>query len=137
MRRCDIDTGGVLWLYRPSHHKNSYRGKSRTIVLGPKAQELVRGFFTPILADYLFNPVKAIEEKQVELAAKRKSKRPPSQVARGVARREKGLGRFFREKYSRSSYGLAVDRACDRAFPLPATLSQKKGTRLPGSGGNG
>ncbi|MBA4191424.1 MAG: hypothetical protein C0467_25875 [Planctomycetaceae bacterium] len=31
IRRCDIDMGGVTWVYRPSHHKNSHRGKSRTI----------------------------------------------------------------------------------------------------------
>ena len=56
LRRCDIDTGGAVWLYRPPRHKGSWRGKSRVIALGPKAQALVRQFFTPDLDDYLFSP---------------------------------------------------------------------------------
>jgi integrase len=29
VRRCDIDTGGPIWLYRPPHHKTAHRGKVR------------------------------------------------------------------------------------------------------------
>jgi integrase len=45
IRRCDIDTGGTVWLYKLSHHKTSHRGKSRVIAIGPKAQELLKQFF--------------------------------------------------------------------------------------------
>jgi integrase len=38
IRRCDIDTSGPIWLYKPPHHKNAWRGKSRTVPIGPKAQ---------------------------------------------------------------------------------------------------
>ena len=31
------------------------------------------------------------------------------------------------ETYDRGSYGLAIDRACDRAFPPPEPLAQRKG----------
>ena len=31
------------------------------------------------------------------------------------------------ETYDRGSYGLAIDRACDRTFPPPAPLAQRKG----------
>jgi integrase len=47
IRRCDIDMGGAIWLYKPPHHKNAHRGKDRTVAVGPKAQELLREFFTP------------------------------------------------------------------------------------------
>jgi integrase len=30
------------------------------------------------------------------------------------------------EKYDRGSYGVAVDRACDKAFPAPAPLAQRE-----------
>jgi hypothetical protein len=49
--------GGRLWLYRPPHHKTAHRGKDRPIVLGPKARDLVREFFTPAPDDSLFSPV--------------------------------------------------------------------------------
>jgi integrase len=41
VRRCDLDTGGPTWLYKPSHHKTAHRGKARVIALGPKAQALL------------------------------------------------------------------------------------------------
>lgn len=125
IRRCDIDTGGSLWIYRPSRHKNSYRGHSRTIVLGPKAQELIRSYFTPSLEDYLFSPVRAFEERRDEKAANRKSKRTPSQNARD-ARRCANPKVIYASKYNRSSYGLAIDRACDQAYPLPESIAQRK-----------
>jgi integrase len=123
VRRCDIDTGGPLWQYLPPHHKTAHRGKSRTIILGPKAQALVRDFFTPVRDDFLFSPVRAAEERRVERAAKRRSKRPPSQVNRD-ARRRSAPKRHYRSKYDRGSYGLAIDRACDQAFPLPPALAR-------------
>ena len=94
-------------------------------MLGPKAQALVREFFTPTLDDYLFCPVRAAEERRAERATKRKSKRPPSQVARDAGRRVTPK-RYYRTKYDRGSYGLAIDRACAKAFPLPAALAPRK-----------
>src|SRR5579872_56647 len=41
LRRCDIEMGGTVWLYKPKKHKTAWRGKSRTVVIGPKAQELL------------------------------------------------------------------------------------------------
>ena len=49
IRRSEIDLGGDVWLYRPTHHKNSHRGKSRVITLGPRAQKLLREYFTPAI----------------------------------------------------------------------------------------
>jgi integrase len=56
LRRADIDTGGSVWLYKPKMHKTTWRGKSRTIAIGPKAQELLKKFFTPDRNAYLFSP---------------------------------------------------------------------------------
>jgi integrase len=44
MRACDIDTNDRVWLYRPQHHKNAYRGHSRLIPLGPRCQAVLREF---------------------------------------------------------------------------------------------
>jgi integrase len=34
------------WEYKPTHHKNTHRGHTRTIVLGPKSQEILKPILT-------------------------------------------------------------------------------------------
>jgi integrase len=41
IRRVDIDRSRDIWLYKPEHHKTEHKGKSRVILLGPKAQEIL------------------------------------------------------------------------------------------------
>jgi integrase len=133
VRRCDIDTGGPTWLYRPPHHKNAHRGKSRTVPIGPRAQEVLREYFTPDIGAYLFSPRRAVEEQLAERSAQRKTPRYPSHMRRNAARRKARPTRVPTEKYDRGSYGLAIDRACDRAFPPPGELVQRDGeTRAQG-----
>ncbi len=127
LRRRDIDMGGPIWLYKPPHHKNAYRGKSRTIAIGPRAQQLLWTFFTPDLDAYLFSPRRAVEELLAERSAKRKTPHYPSHMARNAQKRKAEPKRTPAEKYDRGSYGLAIDRACDRAFPPPGDLAQRKG----------
>jgi integrase len=126
VRRCDVDTGGPNWLYNPPHHKTAHRGKSRTITIGPRAQVLLREFFTPDLTDYLFSPRRAVEERLTERSAKRKTPRYPSHMARNAAKRVQAPRRRPAAKYNTQTYGLAVDRACDRAFPPPGDLAQRE-----------
>jgi len=104
IRRSEIDTGGGVWLYRPPHHKNSWRGKARAIAIGPRAQALLREFFTPDVGDYLFSPRRAALE-MYGLKARRRPK----------------------ERYDRTTYTRAVARACEKLHPLPARLAPKKG----------
>jgi integrase len=42
LRDADVDTSGPVWCYRPHRHKNTHRGKDRTVFLGPKAQAVLR-----------------------------------------------------------------------------------------------
>jgi integrase len=127
VRRCDINTGGAVWLYRPPRHKGSWRGKARTIAIGPKAQDLLREFFTPNLNDYLFSPRQAVEEVRAVRSASRRTPRYPSHIRRNAARRKAKPKRTPAERYNRMSYGVAVARACDRAFPPPGDLAQRDG----------
>jgi integrase len=41
LRMRDIDTTGDTWTYRPAAHKNTWRGKGRTIAIGPRGQRLL------------------------------------------------------------------------------------------------
>ncbi len=126
IRRADIDTGGAVWLYKPAHHKTAWRGKTRTIAIGPKAQSLLKEFFTPDLNAYLFSPARAVEELHARRAKNRKTPRYPSHLKRNATVRVKNPKRAPADVYDVSSYGHAINRACDKAFPLPGTLAPHK-----------
>jgi integrase len=55
MRGADIDMQGPVWIYTPASHKNAWRGQSRTVAIGPKAQAIIRPFLQP---GYLFRPAR-------------------------------------------------------------------------------
>jgi len=107
MRPVDIDMTHDVWLYRPVDHKNKHRGKDRLIHLGPKCQEAIKPFLVNRPVDaYLFSPVEAVNEQQAEA----KSRRRPGQ--RATPRK---TSRRVGPRYTRSSYRVAIQRACDIA----------------------
>lgn len=115
VRRADIDTGGDVWLYRPATHKGTWRDMDRIIAIGPQAQQLLKGFFTPNLDDYLFSPRLAVEELRADRAAGRKSPRWPSHQKRYAAKRRKHPQRTPHEHYNSRTYYRAVARAVEKA----------------------
>jgi integrase len=115
VRRCDIDTTVDVWLYKPAQHKTKHKGKVRTITIGPKGQELLKGFFTDNPTDYLFSPRRAKAEFIAARAAKRKTPFWPSHAKQNVKRRKANPRRQPSEKYTRQAYLTAVVRGCDRA----------------------
>ncbi len=125
VRRCDIGTGGPTWLYKPAQHKTAWRGKTRTIAIGPKAQALLREFFVADRDAYLFSPRRAVEELHATRTANRKTPKYPSHMVRNADKRQKHPKRSPAEMYDVNSYGHAIDRACDKAFPPPDTLAQR------------
>jgi integrase len=127
VRRADIDTGGDVWFFRPKRHKNAHRGKPRVIPVGPRAQELLRDFFTPDLGAYQFSPRRAVEEFRARRSAGRVTPRFASHMARNVGKRVANPRRRPAERYTATSYQHAIDRACDRAFPPPGVLAQRDG----------
>ncbi|MBA4192646.1 MAG: hypothetical protein C0467_32160 [Planctomycetaceae bacterium] len=126
LRWCDINKSRSVWTYQPPRHKNTHRGKPRTIQIGPKAQTLLEEFPTPATDDYLFSPVRAVEELIAQRAAGRKTPKYPSHMKRNATKR-KGPTRKRQpaERYTKNSYGRAIDRACDRAFPPPPPLAKR------------
>ena len=111
MRGCDLATGDPVWEYRPGRHKTRWRGKSRVIPLGPKAQEIVKGFLVPDLSAYLFSPARAVAGMHAGRRAARESRPTPSEVARRKRTPGEGHGR----RYKKGSYLQAIIRACRRA----------------------
>jgi integrase len=88
LTRSQIDMTGAVWTYKPTAHKTAWRGKRRTIPLGPRCRVLLNEYLTE-------NP-----------------NAPVFPTADGTA-------------YTVSGYRQAVERACDRAFPVPEPLGQR------------
>jgi integrase len=126
MRGCDLTPGELNWEYRPAWHKTAWRGKDRVIVLGPRAQEIVKGFLKTDPKAYLFDPREVIFAHHAERSRKRASKPTPSEIAKRCRAKP---GHAHADHYDRRTYRQAVVRACDRAFPHPL-LSRLKPAEL-------
>ncbi len=112
LRPCDLDTSGEVWVYIPASHKTEHHGKQRQIFIGPRAQAILR----PYLDDrdptsYCFSPAEAVQLRQAERRAKRKSPVQPSQVSRKKSKPARRPG----DRYTKDSYNTAICRACDEA----------------------
>jgi hypothetical protein len=42
IRPCDVDTRGAVWKWTPPQHKNTWRGHDRAVLIGPRAQAVLR-----------------------------------------------------------------------------------------------
>ena len=88
MRAIDLNMTGLVWTYQPASHKNRHRGRDRVIFLGPQAQEVVKPFLTTNLEAYLFSPRAYVGAMHAARAARRKTKRTPSELKRRRKARE-------------------------------------------------
>lgn len=125
MRPCDIDVGGKTWVYQPPSHKTSWRGKARTIHLGPRARQIIE----PLLADrpidgFLFSPRAAAAARNAGAATHRRPKQRPN---------AKKTNRVVGEVYTVASYRRAIHYACKLAdVPIwaPGRLRHNAATSL-------
>jgi integrase len=100
-----------VWIYRPTNHKNTWRGHSREIPFWKPLQAILRPRMEGKLPDdYVFSPADAMREKWELAAASRKSKITPSQQAR-KEKRAKNPKTKFRPCYTSESYGKAITKA--------------------------
>lgn len=119
MRGCDLDTTGTLWAYSPPYHKTQHHGHERKVYLGPLAQEVLKPFLKSEISEYLFSPAEAMKSRYARIRAARLSQVQPSQISRAKKRPRRKPGNC----YDVASYRRAIERGCDRAFPVPVGLS--------------
>jgi integrase len=136
MRGMDLEMLGKVWAYRPGSdsgphgkHKNAYRGQSRVIHLGPKAQAVLRPWLRLNLQEYLFQPLESVAQYRAELRRARKTPLTPGQARRPPKQKPK---RAPGDRYRVSSYDHAVMSACDVAFPPPGPLARRPGETKKG-----
>jgi integrase len=136
MRGVDLEMTGPVWVYRPGsdagphgRHKTAHRGQPRVVLIGPRAQEVLRPWLRLNLQEYLFQPREAMAQYRAELHRKRQTPLTPGQASRGPKgnpRRAPG------DRYRVSSYDHAVMDACDAAFPPPGPLARQEGETKKG-----
>lgn len=90
MRLSEIDLTASPWTYKPATHKTAHHGKTRTVMIGPRARAILEAFIAGgTVVDPsgpMFSPRRAREERFAEMRANRKSKVTPSQVDRRKAK---------------------------------------------------
>jgi integrase len=114
LRLADLDRSGEVWFYRPARHKTRYRGKSRVVAIGPKAQAVLNEYVAArhVPPDKpVFSPEREREERFAEMRARRKTKVQPWQASRRKARPKRAPA----EAYTTDSYNHAVAKACLKA----------------------
>jgi integrase len=128
LRPLDLDMSNpACWVYRPGSdqgehgaHKTAHADKDRLILIGPRAQEVLRPFLGTKLDAYCFDPSESERRRGADRREARKTPLTPSQrIRKPKAGRKRAPG----ERYQVTSYRNAIYRACDRAFPLPEQLA--------------
>ena len=117
VRGAGLKMTGDVWEYRPESHKTEHRGKDRVIAIGPRLQEIVKPWLRDDQDEYLWQARESLEWHHRQRAAKRKTRRTPSQLARD-RKRERSQRKRQREpgkRFTRDSYRQAVAKACKRA----------------------
>ncbi len=128
VRPLDIDMSNpACWIYRPGsdagefgEHKTAHHDQERLILIGPRAQEVLRPYLGTKLDAYCFDPREGEQQRSLNRRAARQTPLTPSQRARKPKAKRK---RPVQDRYPVTSYRNAIYRACDRAFPLPEDLS--------------
>lgn len=76
MKPKHIDRTGEVWTYSPEHHKTEDRGKSRDIVIGPRAQEILTAYLLRGEDDWCFEslPGRCFSKDSYRTAVQRAAK---------------------------------------------------------------
>lgn len=124
MRGRDLDTSGKVWIYRPEQHKNRHRGHGRAVMIGPKAQAVLRPWLKAYLAAHLFSPAEAEAARRAALTEARTT--PMSCGNKPGSNRRRKPHRSPGESYSVASYARAIRRACELTYPPPEEAGKEE-----------
>lgn len=73
VRPCEIDTNKTPWGWTPGRHKNTHRGQSLVIFLGPLARRILKPYLARDPESFCFSPREAITARVVRRGHKVKS----------------------------------------------------------------
>jgi integrase len=110
IRPIDVNRSGDVWEYRPQHHKTEHRGKERLVLIGPKAQDVLRPYLLREAETYCFRPC---DSEKRRLAERRANRTTPIRPDEGKKRKK--VRRRLTDRYNDDTYRNAVHNACDAA----------------------
>lgn len=105
-------TRDEVWLYRPSEHKTEHFERERVVMIGPRAQTVLRPWLDRAPDSTCFSPSEVVEARNARKRAERRSPMTPSQatrIRRPNPKRKPG------GRYGRNAYRVAIQRACIKA----------------------
>ena len=132
LRAGDVDRSAEVWEARLIEHKTAHHDIARTIYIGPQAQDVLRPYLLRPADAYCFSPSMALEQMRAARAARRKT--PLSCGNRAGTNRRRDPARAPGERYTSQSYGVAIGRACDAAFPHPELAGIPRAKLTAGQG---
>ncbi len=117
-----VDRTGGVWEINLEKHKTAWRGKARTLYVGPQAQNVLRPYLLRSADDYCFSPKEA--EKQ-RLAAKHEARKTPlscgNRPGSNVLRKPSVKPG---DHYTTQSYARSIGYASLKAFRPSKELSE-------------
>jgi integrase len=133
VRPRDLDwSNPACWVYRPGsdrgrhgQHKTAHHGHDHVVLVGPRAQEVLRPYLQREGGAYCFSPAEGESARGVVRRQDRRTPLYPSHLRRLAARRTPRRQRAPGDRYDTHGYRRAIERACDRAFPLPGRLAPR------------
>ena len=112
-----VDRSKPVWEIRLNHHKTAWRGKPRTIYVGPQAQAVLLPYLSRQADAHCFNPRESVKQKLDARHAARTT--PKSYGNRPGTNRVSKPNRKAGNRYTTASYGQSIRYACRLAFPAP------------------
>ncbi|MCP4571464.1 MAG: tyrosine-type recombinase/integrase [bacterium] len=109
LRPCEVDQSSTVWLWMPGHHKGTWRNAELIIPIGPRAQAAIGRLIDRDEDTFVFSPRESAGWYAACRAARRKSKRTPSEKARRRPNRRLSV------KYTTNTYGQAVSYGIAKA----------------------
>jgi hypothetical protein len=100
------------------------------ILIGPKAKAVLTRYLARGPEMYCFRPIDSESKRRAEQHEARTT--PISCGNRPGSNRKRRPKKAPSDRYTTLSYGRAVQRGCDRAFPLPIQVRRARGETMVG-----
>jgi integrase len=134
LRPMDIDTQNpACWLYKPGsdegahgRHKTAHHGRDRLVLIGPRAMAVLQPYMGVEPGAFCFSPAAGEAARAAERRKARRTPLYPSHVKRLAAKRKRAPRRPPGDRYDTPTYRRAIERGCDKAFPLPERLAPRR-----------
>jgi len=124
MRPMDIDRSNPVWEYVVPDHKTVHHGRDRIVYIGPESQKVIRPYLLRDASQACFSPKESAAAVRARRAANRTT--PLSCGNRAGTNCKLSPKRQANDQFVTASYGRAIARACDQAFPPPKGTADVK-----------